>query len=324
MFNCLTCKALLPNEAKFCPECGKPVASISSVNEEVALIPPMTPKASRLKGVAGSLLEAILWLAMVGWFAALIIPVLAPERPAQPPASGAAGVWIGVLIVVYFLAKRRGAKRPWVWAMVAAASVFLIYFTGGYLHARDKRQALEADLVTSIAKFDPAAGVKLQGLKDNAPEFEKAFQPVLIRAIQIAPDQSVIALSLAQQSILAPTGTDISRCVSAATGTAISTTGISNELQRNVAKAETELLRAAASSTRTPSALDVNEVRTLVTPVYAQIDPNGVLEDRSKFAKLPPKEQCQMYLDLMKGIDALPPADAATVLRYFIGARLVQ
>jgi hypothetical protein len=324
MFNCSSCKALLPNEAKFCPECGKPVVPISSVNEDAAPIPPMAPKASKLKGVAGSLLEAILWIAMVGWFAALIIPALAPERPAQPPASGAAGAWIGILVVAYFLAKRRGAKRPWAWVVTAAASVFLIYFTGGYLHARGRRQALDADLMTSITSFDPGAGAKLQGLKDNAPEFEKVFQPVLARAIQIAPDQPVIDLSLAQQSILAPTGTDISRCVAAATGTAISTTGISNELQRDVAKAETELLRAAASSPRTPSAPDVNEVRTLVTPLYAQIDPNGVLEDRSKFAKLPPKEQCQMYLDLMKGIDALPSADAATVLRYFIGARLVQ
>jgi hypothetical protein len=70
-------------------------------------------------------------------------------HPAQPPASGAAGAWIGILVVAYFLAKRRGAKRPWVWVVTAAASVFLIYFTGGYLHARGRRQALDADLMTA-------------------------------------------------------------------------------------------------------------------------------------------------------------------------------
>jgi hypothetical protein len=324
MFNCSNCKALLPNDAKFCPECGKPVAPIPSASEEVVIAPPMAPKASRLKGAAGSLLEAILWIAMVGWLAALIIPTLASERPAQPPASGAAGAWIGILVVAYFLAKRRGAKRPWIWVVTAAASVFLIYFTGGYLHAKNRSQALDADLMTAITNFDPSAGAKLQGLKDNAPEFERVFQPVLVRAIRVAPDKSVIALSLAQQSILAPMGTDISRCVEAATGAAVSTTGISAKLQRDVTKAETMLLRAAASSSRTPSAPDVNEVTTIVTPVYARIDPDGLINDRSKFAKLPPQEQCQMYLDLMKGIDALPSANAATVLRYFMGARLVQ
>jgi hypothetical protein len=66
--------------------------------------PPMTPKASKLKGAAGSLLEAILWIAMVGWCAALIGPALAPEPRVQPAAPGAAGAWIGILIVAYFLA----------------------------------------------------------------------------------------------------------------------------------------------------------------------------------------------------------------------------
>lgn len=322
MLNCSNCKALIPNEAKFCPECGKPVAPISSAIDEVVTPPTMAPKVSKLKGVAGSILEAILWIAMVGWYAALIISAFAPDR--QPPSSGAAGAWIGILVVAYFLAKRRGAKRPWVSVVATAVSVFLIYFTGGYLHAKGRSQALDADLMTAITNFDPSAGAKLQGMRDNAPEFEKVFQPVLVRAIRVAPDQSVIALSLAQQSILAPVGTDISRCVAAATGAAVSTTGISTELQRDATKAETMLLRAAASSSRTPSAPDVNEVTTLVTPVYTRIDPNGLLNDRSKFEKLPSTEQCQMYLDLMKGIDALPSANAATVLRYFMGARLVQ
>jgi hypothetical protein len=318
MIACPSCDASAPNTAKICPACGQ---SIAVDTKEGSAIGSSPPQDSKLKGVGASLLEAFLWIVMVGWLAALIIPALAPARTEQPPNPGAAGSMIGILIVAYFLAKRRGAKRPWVWVIVAW---FLINFTGGFLHEIGKRQAIDADLMNSITNFDPGAGAKLQGLKANPPEFEKVFQPVLARAIQMAPDQSVIALSSVQQSAIAPTGTDISRCVAAATGTAISTTAVSNELQRNMAKAETELLRAAASSPHTSSAPDLNKVSTIVAPLYARIDPSGVVEDQAKFSKLPPKEQCQMYLDLMNGVHALPPADAATVLRYFIGARLPQ
>jgi hypothetical protein len=43
------------------------------------------------------------------------------------------------------------------------------------LHAKGRRQALDADLMAAITNFDPSAGANLQGLKDNAPEFEKMF-----------------------------------------------------------------------------------------------------------------------------------------------------
>ena len=57
----------------------------------------------------GWFVELILWLMVVGWVAALVIPALA-GKPDETPGAGLG--MLGTLVVAYFLAKRRHAKRP--------------------------------------------------------------------------------------------------------------------------------------------------------------------------------------------------------------------
>jgi hypothetical protein len=262
---------------------------------------------------------------LVGWLAALIIPALAPARPMPATDPGAAGSMIGILVVAYFLARRRGAKRPWVWVVVALVGVFMINFVGGYRHASGKRQALETDFMNSIEHFDPVAGAQLKALENDKVAFPKAFAPVLSRAVLRAPDNDVIALSSVQEQMVAPTSdADLSRCVAAAKGTNVPSAEMSPELQRITIQTETALLNAAASNPVAPPAPGKDAVIALLAPVYARVDPRGVLDDPAQFAKLSDTDQCQMYLGVMSGIHALPTADAGTVLRYLIGGRLAQ
>jgi len=267
------------------------------------------------------IIEIALSLALIGLLAALIIPALAPSSTVggtQPPASQTGGVFIGLLLVVYGIAKRRHLTRPWVWAIVGAC---LPFFVQGYLLARGKGQQLEGDFFGSIERFDPSAAEQLRGLKDDQPALAKALQPVLARAIQRAPDQALLALASAQERLITPkSADDLSRCVAAARGTGASAAGISAEDQAAVIRAESDLFRAAASNAEVPVALDEEAVQTLLAPiyreVYAQIVPGGELDDPAKLAKLSDHDSCEMYLNVSRRIHALPIADAALVVRY--------
>jgi hypothetical protein len=296
MSNCKLCGAAFPQGATICA-CGNPVPKWSFV-------------------------DLILWIVVIGWLAALIIPALA-ERP-QEASPAAAGSMIGILVVAYLLAKRRRARRPWIWVLVALVALFLINFMGGFLRAYHKPQLAMDDLFRSIEKFDPVAATQLRGLENVQPGFQKVFQPILARAIQRAPDAAVLALASAQERVVTPTSAkDTSRCVAAARGTNEPTkTGISTKLQMDIIKAESDLIRASAHNTQVPIVPGRDHVVTLMAPIYARIDPAGDLGDPSKFAKLSDEDQCQMYLKLMSGLHALIPSDAAIVFRYLIGAKL--
>jgi hypothetical protein len=296
MSNCKLCGTAIPQGSTICA-CGSPV-----------------PK--------WTVVDLILWLVVIGWLAALIIPALAPEKPQQANPA-AAGSMIGILVVAYFLARRRRARRPWIWVFVALLGVFLINFTGALLRAYHKPQLAMDDLFRSIEMLDPVAAARLRGLENNQPGFQKEFQPILARAVQRAPDAAVLALASVQEQLVTPTSAkDTSRCVAAARGTSVPTeTGISTKLQMDIIKAESDLIRASANNRQVPIVPGRADVMALMAPLYARIDPAGDLGDPSKFAKLSDEDQCQMYLKLMGGVHALTPSNAAIVFRYFIGAK---
>lgn len=269
MSNCKLCGVAIPQGSTICA-CGNPV-----------------PK--------WTVVDLILWMVLIGWLAALIIPALAPERP-QEANPAAAGSMIGILVVAYFLAKRQRAQRPWIWVLVALLVLFLTNFMGGFLRAYHKPQLAMDDLFRSIEKFDPVAAAQLRGLENNQPGFQRAFQPILVRAVQRAPDAAVLALASAQEQLVTPTSAkDTSRCVAAARGTRVPTeTGISTKLQMDIIKVESDLIRASADNTQVPIVPGRDDVVALMAPIYARIDPAGDLHDPSKFAKLSDEDQCQI------------------------------
>jgi len=258
---------------------------------------------------------------VVGWLAGVVIPMFAPGAAAAPPSMGSGGSMVALLIVVYFLARLRGAKRPWISVVLAIVGLFLISAAGGYFRGSNRRDTAEDAFLDSIDRFEPASGAHLRAIRSDPVAFEKAFQPVLSRAVLKAPDSDVIALATVQEEMVSPKSEDVSLCAGAARGSIASATAVSNEMQFKVMREETELLNAPAGNTQTPAAPDEETVSSLLEPIYKSVYPADVLADPPKLAKLPDKMQCQMYLKMMGEIQALSPEDASTIIRYLMGAR---
>src|SRR5258708_6438938 len=262
-------------------------------------------------------------VALIGMIAAIVIPALDVNSSMRPANERGSGV-LGIVLVAYWFAWLRKAKRPWVWVLMAFLGFLLVSAVGGALRGYSETQVEKerySSLVDAMATLDPRAAAQIRELQDQQ-SIQRAMAPFLIRAIQKAPDAAVVAFGAAQVRMLAPTSaSDLARCAGAARGTGSSTDAVSAHMQADFLDATSALIRAAANNDETPAVPTVEDVRPLLLPIYARVDPSGFADDASKFAKLSDNDQCQMFLSTRRAIGALAPADAALVLRFLAGAR---
>src|SRR5258708_4709971 len=225
-------------------------------------------------------------VALIGMIAAIVIQALDVNSSMRPANERGSGV-LGILLLTYWFAWLRKAKRPWVWVLMAFLGFLLVSAVGGALRGYSETQVEKerySSLVDAMATLDPRAA--------------------------------------AQVRMLAPTSaSDLARCAGAARGTGSSTDAVSAHMQADFLDATSALIRAAANNDETPAVPTVEDVRPLLLPIYARVDPSGFADDASKFAKLSDNDQCQMFLSTRRAIGALAPADAALVLRFLAGAR---
>jgi hypothetical protein len=180
---------------------------------------------------------------------------------------------------------------------------------------------LLADLLTSAERFDPSVALQLRNVQNDQRAFQNALHAALARAAQRAQDAAVLDFASTQQRIVTPTSADdLSRCAGAAGGSTSSVANFSAKDQRDLVKAATNVFRSAVDNGSEKSYANEDRAQALLASIYVRIDPEGKLDDQSRAASLSDNERCQMYLGLMRGIRALPEADAALVFRYMMKA----
>jgi hypothetical protein len=224
--------------------------------------------------------------------------------------------------------KRRG--RPAWRAFVVGLIISCAIGFAPDVASRVQGHRLLENLRNSVTVFDPAAAAKLRSLPVNGAASRRLLDVTVVHALQQAPDEAVLAFYTSLLQMITPSSdADVPRCAAFASGNDAGSNTSSflspHEIDAGVGmlNAMTNLFRAAASNAGSPSMLDVGTARAKLALVVATVAPGEALNDLAKFKSLPDSAQCHIYLDLMKGIHALPPADAALVLRY-MSSRNVQ
>jgi hypothetical protein len=319
--NCKSCGAANPDGAKFCGNCGAPVTRPTPPPQPAAAAPsPIAPQPSR--SALSGLLTVFLIIVLIGSIAGLLIPVLSGAAPYA--AHRNAGGFLGVLLFTYILARVRKARQPWVWVLYAFLGLMLAYaFSGalrGYSDAKEQTR-LGQSLVDAVASFDSSAASRMQGLADKQAMM-KIVAPVLLRAMQRAPDTALLAFNAAQVELITPTSdNDVARCAAAVRGAGYSFDPANEQKQANYLQNVAALIRAAANNPVTPDVPTADDTGPLLLPLYDRVDPSGYRNDPAKLSKLSDKDQCQIYLNFQREILALAPADAARIFRFIMATR---
>jgi hypothetical protein len=261
-------------------------------------------------GWGGRVLFVILAL-----FAALYYAAIVASTIKFSPLPGNDIFWgsLGCGGAAAYFNKWRG--RPARSAFVVGLTISCVIGFAPDASSRVQAHRLLATLRNSVNAFDPVAAAKWMSIPDNTLESRQTLQAAIAHALQQAPDSAVVAFDDDRLRLIVPSSeTDLARCVSAARGSGSEWTNVGAGFF--MIEATTNLFRAAASTTISPPALDVEKARTKLAPIVATAAPAGELDDLAKFESLSGSTQCRIYMNLMHGVHSLPTADAALVVRY--------
>jgi hypothetical protein len=287
------------------------VTGIDSFATTVTTPPVGTPAGLQKRiGWGGWVFFAILVLYAALYYAAIVASTIR-----YSPLPGNDILWGSLAsggAAAYFN-KRRG--RPAWRAFVVGLLISCAIGFGPDVASRVQGHRLLETLQNSVKVFDPAAAAKLKSLPVNGAASRRLLDVTVVHALQQAPDEAVLAFYTSLLQMITPSSdAEVPQCAAFASGNGSGPKNVDAGV--GMLNAMANLFRAAASNAGRSSTLDVDAARAKLAPVVAAVAPGGVLNDPAKFKSLPDSAQCHIYLDLMKGIHALPPADAALVLRY--------
>lgn len=256
----------------------------------------------------------LLFLCLAGVFMSQYYAYIDGTSQSEAQSRNVGSATLGLAFWAYVIARVSRWRRPGRIALggflAGVVTLFVASAAGGYTKGAEMK-----GILASIERFDPALAARLKAGSSDGLPLSTMMSSSLSRAIEQAPDTAVVAFMEERFAIIQSNSpAALKRCVAAFNG--------SGDLQLN-ANEQLRMMRifgnlySAAAAGRTHNATDAERTAAVasLTAVYKKIDPDGILDDDEKRKALSEQEQCDMYTQLMRELQAMPPKEGAAAIR---------